>query len=89
MPGARQNILSAPQKHPMPKTACSVPSEGGDRCPEHGAFRERGWASRDREASSAVGMAADLRVKSMGVRYLSAVRQDDAVSVGGWIDYCS
>src|SRR5262245_13944977 len=72
MPGARQNIRSAPQKQPMPKMARSVPSgKGGPigvprtRCRPGTTI----GVSRPGSASSGVGIAAGLRVKSMGERY--------------------
>src|SRR3990170_4154929 len=72
MPGARQNIRSAPQKQPIPKIACSaLAGKGGLR----GVPRTRCFAgtriasSRPGSASSGDGIAVDLRVKSMPVRY--------------------
>ena len=67
MPGARQNIRSAPQKQPIPKIACSVPSGNGGPI---GVPRTRCrpgtiGVSRPGSASSGVGSAVALRVKSM------------------------
>jgi hypothetical protein len=67
MPGARQNMRSAPQKQPIPKIARSVPSGNGGpigvprtRCVPGIAI----GVSRPGSASSGVGIAVGLRVKS-------------------------
>ena len=68
---SNQKGASAPQKHPMPKTARSVPSgTGGPIGVERTRWRPgtRIGVSRPGSASSGVGIVAGLRVKSMRVR---------------------
>src|SRR6266540_1929467 len=57
-PGIRQNTFSAPQKHPMPNTAVSIPSGNG------GSSGGRSRSAASAPASSASGRGARPRVRS-------------------------